>query len=91
MTVAPQGAPAVVQIPPASARTLDLLFPLPTGLAKASRLPAFDFVWRVQTPGKTVAERTPFERLSIVYYYSYGPWEPSWMGPYWAGAPAWVF
>jgi hypothetical protein len=79
-----------VQVPPGGKRTLDLFFPLPDEMARASKLPAFDFVWRVQTGGRTVAERTPFERMSSVYYYSYELYGA--YGPYWAwGGPAWIF
>jgi len=79
-----------VQVPAGAKRTLDLWFPLPPEMARASKLPSFDFLWRVQAGGRTVAERTPFERMSSVYYYTYEPYGP--YGPYWAwGGPAWIF
>jgi hypothetical protein len=88
--VSDSGETQLINVPPRGRRTVDLFYPLPPEAYKASKIPAFDFVWQVQTPGRTVAERTPFERLEIVpYYYGYGPWGPYWVGPYWAGAPGW--
>lgn len=88
----------VVTVPPGQKRTIDLFYQLPPGMDKASKVKGFDEVWQVQTPERTVVERTPFERLEVVptYAYAYGPWYynygwgPYWYpGPMWVGAPSW--
>jgi hypothetical protein len=73
-------------------RTIDLFYPLPESLQKESKIPEFDVLWKVQTPHRMVAERTPFERLEVVpayafgygypYGYPYG-W-PGWGPSFWA-------
>jgi hypothetical protein len=96
---------AVVQ--PGGKRTIDLFYPLPPDVEKASRIPEFDVLWRVDTGGgRVVAERTPFERLRIEPYYAglywgypYGAgfgWGPyGWYDPFWGpafiGAPGWYW
>jgi hypothetical protein len=84
----------VVQIPPGSSRSIDLFYRLPTGMNRARDVSQFDEVWRVDLPGQSVVERTPFERLKIVPAYAYG-WGPygyidAW-GPFWWGGwgPGW--
>lgn len=86
-----EGTAPVVEIPPGGKRTLDLFYPLPPHLEKASELPSFDTVWRVQTQTGTVAQRTPFERLDVTpayygsaYPYAYGGygWGYGWGPPY---------
>lgn len=89
----------VIQVPAGGKRTLDLFYPLPEDMQKESRIPEFDFVWRVQTDTRLIAERTPFDRLRVEPLYAsgyygwggfYGPgWGPSWWyDPYW---PSWSF
>jgi hypothetical protein len=84
--ISDSGELQAIFIPARGKRTIDLFYQLPPGAHKASKVPAFDFVWQVQTPGRVIAERTPFERIAVVpydYYYGYA-WGPYW-GPYWAG------
>lgn len=82
----------VVQIAPGERRTVDLFYPLPDEMSKASHLPALDVVWRVQTEAREVAERTPFERIRIeptydaalVYGYGFGVTPYWWYDPFYA-------
>ena len=67
-------------------RVLDFYFPLPDTVRSESRLPRFDLLWQVNTPVRTVASRTTFERVDKepqVAYETVG-W-PLWagFGPYW--------
>jgi hypothetical protein len=88
---------SVVDVAPGGQRQLDLFYPLPAGMEKASKLPQFDAVWTVHTPEQTVAERTPFDRLYVypTYAYGYGPgwgwygWGGPWHDPWYIGAPGW--
>jgi hypothetical protein len=93
--------------PPGGKRTLDLFYPLPPDVEKASRIPQFDVLWRVDTGnGQVIAQRTPFERLRIQPYYAglgwgypYGAgwgWGPyGWYDPFWGpafiGVPGWYW
>lgn len=94
---------AEVVVQPGSKRTLDLFYPLPRPEEHASRIPEFDFLWRISADGHTVAERTPFERLAIMspeYAYSgfglragwgpYGWYDPNW-GPEYIGPAQWYW
>jgi hypothetical protein len=56
----------VVTIPPGERRAVDLFFPLPESLEEPEDLPAFDVIWRVRADRRTVARRTPFERLASI-------------------------
>jgi hypothetical protein len=94
-------------IPPQGKLTLDLFYPLPADQEKASRIPQFDVLWRVDTGnGQAISQRTPFERLRIEPYYAglgwgypYGAafgWGPyGWYDPFWGpafiGAPGWYW
>lgn len=87
-------APPIVTIAPGKLRVVDLFFVLPTDLQAAAELPGFDADWSVNTGGGVVAERTPFERLSLeplreYAVYDYGPayfWGPPyWYNPLWVG------
>lgn len=68
-------------------RVLDFYFPLPEGMSNAGSLPRFDMLWQVNTPERTVASRTTFERVdrepTVAYAEPVG-W-PLWAGygPYW--------
>lgn len=66
---------------------LDFYFPLPDTVRNASELARFDVLWQVNTPARTVASRTSFDRISVepeVTYSDVQPW-PLWAGwgPYW--------
>lgn len=87
----------VIEVPPHSSRTVDLLFPVPPELAKASRMPHFDVAWNVNLNGEVADEITPFERVAIDPAVAreraafYGPWgwsDPIW-GPIEPGWPNW--
>ncbi len=77
-----------VSIAPGSKRTIDLFYPLPHPTDRASRIPEFDVLWRVQAGSQLVADRTPFERLAVTPYYA-GPWYPYTFGPYGWYDPIW--
>ncbi len=76
----------LVTVPARGRRTIDLFYPLPQGMQKASRLPQFDLLWTVDTQSRQVAMRTPFERIEIepVYAYDYGWGYYGYYGPGWA-------
>ena len=57
-------APNVV-IEPGDAAVVDAWFALPAGAEGAEEVPRFDLFWKVRTPERDVAERTPFERIRI--------------------------
>jgi hypothetical protein len=82
------GTPPEVPIPPLTERTVDLYYPLPAGMQKASALPAFDVLWAVDTGTRKVVERTPFERLEVEPVEPYGGYavftEPDWYNPTYA-------
>jgi hypothetical protein len=68
-------------------RVIDFYFPLPDTIRKESQLPRFELLWQVNTPERTVASRTAFERVEkqpeVAYTETVG-W-PLWAGygPYW--------
>ncbi|MFI5289422.1 MAG: hypothetical protein ACHQ17_07225 [Polyangia bacterium] len=82
-----QGELPLVPIAPGDKRTIDLFYPLPADLQKASELPEFDLVWNVDTGnGRVVAERTPFQRVTVEPQYAAdysGYYEPAYWGPIW--------
>jgi hypothetical protein len=91
-----------VHITPGGKRTVDLFFALPEDQARASRIPEFDAIWRVETGTQPVVQRTPFDRLVVEPAYAstgwYGPgwWGPyGWYDPFWGpgyiGAPGWYW
>ena len=64
-------------------RTLDLYFPLPANVHEPADLPAFDFLWQVNTPERPITGRTHVERRELVEPVTYTDvWMPGW-GPYW--------
>jgi hypothetical protein len=90
-------APPNIEIPPRGERTIDLFYPLPSTMKDASKVPAFDLLWEVNTDSRRVVERTPFERIEIVpvydygYGYGYGYWgSPYWYDPYYVHGGAFV-
>lgn len=79
-----QGGP-VLTVPPGQKRTLDLYYPLPPSMPTADKLaPSFDLMWRVQTPERLVAQRTPFDkqRIEPAAQPMYADVGLGW-GPYW--------
>jgi hypothetical protein len=88
------GPGPIITIYPGQQRTVDLFFPLPKGMDKASKLPDFDLAWQVDTSSRLVAERTPFERQSLVPLYTTTVYDtpfafaPGW-APYWWYDPLW--
>jgi hypothetical protein len=81
--------PPMVTVPPSGKRVVDLFFALPAALQDAEAIPEFDAMWRVNAgPAGVIAERTPFERLTIepdegsYDSWDYGP-DYYWGGPYW--------
>lgn len=79
------GRPPIVTIARGASATIDLYYPLPESMQKASKVPHFEVLWRVQTPEGAVAERTTFERLRIEPPPApgYDAWEMGWWGPGW--------
>lgn len=70
-------------------RVIDLYYALPDTIRSASQLPRFDLLWQVNTPARTVASRTAFDRVDrepevASTYDDAAPW-PLWAGygPYW--------
>jgi len=68
-------------------RVLDFYFPLPDTVRNEAKLPRFDLLWQVNTPARTVASRTSFDRVDVeptVAYEATPAW-PLWAGygPYW--------
>lgn len=69
-------------------RVLDFYFPLPDTIRNEDQLPRFQLLWQVDTPARTVASRTTFERVdtapTVVYETAPLGW-PLWAGygPYW--------
>jgi hypothetical protein len=88
---ATRGRPPIVQIPQGTSDTIDLYYPLPASMQKASEVPHFEVLWRVQTPETLVSERTSFERLRVEPAPSPGYCGPGyaygmeWAGPRWYG------
>jgi hypothetical protein len=87
-------------VKPGQKERIDFYFPLPEDMRQASALPDFTLDWRLETPGKTIAQRTEFQRVaadpyipsvyaSPIYPYGYrwgfdGP-----AGPFWWYDPVW--
>lgn len=90
------GRPPIITIAPGASATIDLYYPLPESMQKASKVPHFEVLWRVQTPEGAVAERTTFERLRIepplapgYYAWDMGWWGPGWYDPFWPDDAFW--
>ncbi len=87
-STSPGASPPLVTVEPNSERVIDLFFLVPPDLQHAEQVPQFDALWRVSTDSGVIAERTPFERLTVEpdegYYdrWDYGP-DYYWGGPYW--------
>ncbi|MDB5214794.1 MAG: uncharacterized protein JWO86_2721 [Myxococcaceae bacterium] len=87
------GPGPIVDIPPSGKRTIDLFYPLPEHMQDAKDVPEFDTLWKVETPTRPVADRTPFERLEVVPYYAYDDygWGPGYYyDPYYLHGGAFV-
>lgn len=74
----------VVQVPPGQVRVVDLYFQAPAG-TKPRNIGDFDLLWRVDTPKRTVAQRTPFERLKVEEMDPYA------LAPYWGYGWGWNY
>jgi hypothetical protein len=59
------GRPPLVTVVPGDSATIDLYYPLPTALQRAPGIASVDLLWRVQTPGGAVTQRTRFGTVSI--------------------------
>lgn len=94
------GGSPLVQIPPGSRGSLDLYYPLTSGIDPQT----VSFAWEVQRPSGTIAQQTVFQRQvdQEGYYghgYAYGPAYTSrvhlqvgpgwWWGPYGAWGAGW--
>jgi hypothetical protein len=82
------GRPPVIDVAVRGSATVDLYYPLPDEMQKASKVPHFEVLWSVQTPEGAVAQRTSFERLEIepvptTGYYAGAFWGPGWYDPFW--------
>jgi hypothetical protein len=97
------GPPAVI-IAPKSERTVDLFFPLPADMQDAGDVPGFSVLWKVDTSGGAVTQRTPFDRVAVeetadygAYGYGYDyaywgePYPPYWYNPVYVGFYGGVF
>jgi len=91
------GGPPVVSVAPGQSATIDLYYPLPEDMQKASQIPQLAVFWHVQTPEGAVAERTSFERVrvepppppgTIAWELGWG-WAPGWYDPYWPDYTFW--
>ncbi|MFI5299278.1 MAG: hypothetical protein ACHREM_14380 [Polyangiales bacterium] len=94
VSASPGDAPPVLTIEARTVRVIDLFFVLPGDLQGAEVLPGFDASWSVNAGELVVADRTPFESLSLepsheYAVYDYGPgyyWGPNyWYNPGWVG------
>lgn len=80
-------APPMVAVGRRQRVRIDLYYPAPAVSEK--HLPAFDFLWEVQTPERSVSGRAHFDRLEPYYYgYDYPYYYNAW-GPYWWYDPFW--
>jgi hypothetical protein len=71
-------------------RVLDFYFPLPDTIRSESQLPKFELLWQVNTPERTVASRTSFDRLEKAPAVAYERVPIGW--PLWAGyGPYWWY
>lgn len=80
------GTPPVISIAPGASVAVDLYYPLPEDMQKASEIPHLSLLWSVQTPEAPVTERTSFQRVEIEpppSYYAGVGWGYGWYGPGW--------
>ena len=71
-------------------RVLDFYFPLPATIRSESQLPKFELLWQVNTPERTVASRTSFDRFDKAPNVAYETVPVGW--PLWAGyGPYWWY
>jgi hypothetical protein len=84
------GAP-ILTILPGGQRTIDLYFPLPSGMNDVDDIAHFDLDWRVDTGREVVAQRTPFDRVRIVQGPgpAYPPQTGTGLGPFYWYDPFW--
>jgi hypothetical protein len=84
------GRPPLVTIVPGASVAVDLYYPLPTPMQEAAHVPFFEVLWRVQTPGKAVTERTSFQGAWLErgasppgHAWDWSLWHPGWYDPFW--------
>jgi hypothetical protein len=77
----------IVAVPRRTKHTIDFYFPAPA--SSPGQLPAFDFLWQVVTPKRTVSERDHFRRMEIEPLYAYNSYYWNAWGPYWWYDPLW--
>jgi hypothetical protein len=88
----PGTPPPIVTVDRNGKRIVDLFFLLPANLQHADAIPEFDAMWRVNAGAAgVIAERTPFERLTVEPDEGgYADWDYGggyyWGGPYWMNA-----
>lgn len=71
-------------------RVLDFYYPLPDTIRGEARLARFELLWQVETPARTVADRTSFDRVAREEPAVAAGYDASW--PYWAGyGPYWWY
>lgn len=71
-------------------RVLDFYFPLPDTIRDERRLSRFELLWQVNTPARTVASRTSFDRVNKAPEVEYVAVSSTW--PLWAGwGPYWWY
>jgi hypothetical protein len=69
---------------------LDFYFPLPDTIRDEAHLPRFELLWQVNTPARTVASRTSFDRVETEPEVAYAAVPATW--PLWAGwGPYWWY
>jgi hypothetical protein len=87
-----EGKTSVVRVPRAQSRTVDFYFPIATSSPGDDEIPPFQLAWSVQTGREVVADRTPFQRVSVEpayaspgYAYGYDPYygPNGWYDPFW--------
>jgi hypothetical protein len=69
------GQGPIYQVLPGRANAFDLYYALPPPLDQAAQLSGFALDWRVDVPGQTIAQQTPFQRVSGSVG-SYDPYPP---------------
>jgi hypothetical protein len=69
------GQGPIYPISPGRANVFDLYYALPPPLAQESQLGGFALDWRVDVPGQTIAQQTPFQR-TMGAPPSYDPYPP---------------
>jgi len=79
-----QGLPALA-VARHDRRVIDLYYPMPTTIRNEAKLRRFELVWQIDTPVRTVASRTAFDRVERQAQTGSVETWPLWAGhgPYW--------